>query len=73
MKKNYRTEWICLRSLIKDDCERIRHAELFVNAAMQGPSTKERGQKIAQAMNQIQIARHSLLHFGLGIPLNKLP
>jgi hypothetical protein len=73
MKKNYRTEWLKLRKLIKENCERIHNAELFVDVTMQGPSTELRGKRIASAMNNIQMARHSLLHFGLGIPLNKLP
>lgn len=68
----FKSELYKLKKLIREECERIRIAENAIDAAMQGPSTEQRGQKIGRAMTEITMARHSLLHFGLDVPLNKL-
>jgi hypothetical protein len=61
-----------LRSLIRDECELIYLAEVGIDTAMQGPSTEERGVRIAKCINQITMCRQSLVHFGLGIPLSRV-
>lgn len=60
-----------LRQLVRDDCRRIWMAERALDAQMNLPSTYERGRVIAQILNEITIARQSMQHFGLGIPLEK--
>jgi hypothetical protein len=72
MTRNYHSEWLRLRKLIKENCERIKHAEDVMDLVMKEPSSLDREGRIAWAMNQITIARQSLLHFGLNIPLDKL-
>lgn len=61
-----------LKKLVREDCHRIYMAEENIDAIMKGPSTEQRGRLIAAMVNEITMARQSLLHFGLGIKLNEL-
>lgn len=40
-----------------------------LDKVMEGPSTPERGQQIAQLSNALELANDSARHFGLGIDL----
>ena len=44
-----------------------------LDVAMKEPATVDRGRKIAQLSNALDMAKDEAAHFGLGIPLNKLP
>jgi hypothetical protein len=67
-----RRELAQLRRIVKENCKRIYQAEQYIDSLMQGPSTEDRGRRIAQVMNSITCARQSMLHFGLGIDLKKI-
>jgi hypothetical protein len=54
--------------------ELVTSAEHFIknmDVIMQEPSTVERGKKIAQQLNALEMQKDQAKHFGLGIALDK--
>ena len=61
-----------LRKALVDLTDTVGHGLALLDAAMQGPSTPERGSRVAKIANVMDMQNDSAMHFALGMNFEQI-